>query len=59
MIALSQPKIGEIVRDRKLGLTWEVCGHGPDNRILLRRNGVIASAKFSDIEPAQVGLQLQ
>ena len=42
--------VGDEVRDAKLGLIWTIVGRDGEGGLLIRRNGVIASASIWDLD---------
>jgi len=50
MISALAIDVGDEVRDTQLGLTWTIVGRDGDGGILIRRNGVTASASIWDLD---------
>ncbi len=44
-------KVGQKVKDKKLGLIWEVTGSGPKGTLLIKCKGVTVSASPADVRP--------
>ena len=54
MVAAAGLVVGDVVKDKKLGMAWTVVGRD-NSRIFIRRNGVTAAAEAADLQLLHAG----